>query len=109
MIDLGVLLRVPCVEVEMGFDISPDGERVAFSWNPERTVGDIYEISLHLVKFQTECWKHGPHLISRIRGENFSPRYSPDGHSLAYTVDFDGSEAVSSIRPGFCTRKSIAI
>ena len=46
MIDLGVLLRVPCVEVEMGFDVSPDGDHAAFSWNPEGR-WEIYEISLN--------------------------------------------------------------
>ena len=45
MIDLETLLRVPCVELEMGFDISPDGQRVAFSWNPEGH-WEIYEIFL---------------------------------------------------------------
>jgi dipeptidyl aminopeptidase/acylaminoacyl peptidase len=84
MIDLGVLLRVPCVEVEMGFDVSPDGERVAFSWNPEGR-WEIFETAL-VAKANPRPISHGP-------GGKFHPRYSPDGRFLAFTVDFDGSEA----------------
>ncbi len=93
MIDLGVLLRVPCVEVEMGFDVSPDGERVAFSWNPEGR-WEIYEISLRgISSSQDESGNNKPCRISRGPGGKFHPRYSPDGRRLAFTVDFDGSEA----------------
>ena len=84
MIDLRVLLRVPCVEVEMGFDVSPDGRRIAFSWNPGGT-WEIYEVLL------TEICS--PNQISHGSGSKFHPRYSPDGKRLAYCVDFDGSEA----------------
>jgi dipeptidyl aminopeptidase/acylaminoacyl peptidase len=83
MIDLGVLLRVPCVEVEMGFDVSPDGERVAFSWNRDGR-WEIFEISLRS--------KTDPIQVSRGPGGKFHPRYSPDGRRLAFTVDFDGGE-----------------
>ncbi|MGZ6347123.1 MAG: S9 family peptidase [Anaerolineales bacterium] len=93
MIDLGVLLRVPCVEVEMGFDVSPDGERVAFSWNPEGR-WEIYELSLQeRAGSKTDGNKIGPHLVSAGPGGKFHPRYSPDGRHLAFTVDFDGGEA----------------
>jgi dipeptidyl aminopeptidase/acylaminoacyl peptidase len=93
MIDLGVLLRVPCVEVEMGFDVSPDGEHVAYSWNPDGR-WEIYEISLRPVsKPQLEYGPSDPVLISCGPGSKFHPRYSPDGRHLAYSVDFDGSEA----------------
>jgi dipeptidyl aminopeptidase/acylaminoacyl peptidase len=93
MIDLGVLLRVPCVEVEMGFDISPDGRRVAFSWNPQGR-WEIYEVPL--CDDSTNSMggeRNDPQLVSRGPGGKFHPRYSPDGHKLAYTVDFDGGEA----------------
>lgn len=44
MIDLRTLLKVPCVEAEMGFDISPDGLRLVYSWNPKGNY-EIYENS----------------------------------------------------------------
>ncbi len=34
-----------------------------------------------------------PRLISQGPGAKFHPRYSPDGQQLAFTVDYDGSEA----------------
>jgi len=33
MIDFERLLRVSFVDVEFGFDTSPDGTHIAFSWN----------------------------------------------------------------------------
>jgi dipeptidyl aminopeptidase/acylaminoacyl peptidase len=83
MIDLGALLRVPCVEVEMGFDVSPDGSKVAYSWNPDGH-WEIYELSLP--------GPSEPRLISSGQGGKFHPHYSPDGHYLAFAVDMDGSE-----------------
>jgi dipeptidyl aminopeptidase/acylaminoacyl peptidase len=83
MIDLGVLLRVPCVEFESGFDISPDGRKVAFAWNKSGQ-WDIYEISL--------TGRQPPRRISVGPGGKFGPKYSPEGSRLAYLVDFDGSE-----------------
>ena len=91
MIDLGALLRVPCVEVEMGFDISPDGQRVAFSWNPEGR-WEIYEIFLSLESRSAINPSPEPRCVSNGSGAKFHPRYSPDGRHLAFVVDFDGSE-----------------
>ena len=48
MLDLGVLLQIPYVETEMGFDLSPDGSKVAFSWNPGGT-WEIFEQDLGAV------------------------------------------------------------
>ena len=84
MIDLGLLLRVPCVDVEMGFDVSPDGEKVVYSWNPEGH-WEIYEISIHDSSSK-------PRQLSRGKGGKFHPQYSPDGGRLAFAVDYDGSE-----------------
>jgi dipeptidyl aminopeptidase/acylaminoacyl peptidase len=94
MLDLGVLLRVPCVEAEMGFDISPDGQRVAFSWNPDGR-WEIYEISLSDGSV--------PRLVSHGPGAKFHPRYSPDGNLLAFVVDFDGSENFHILLHEFAT------
>ena len=83
MLDLGALLRIPCVEFEMGFDLSPDSKRIAFSWNPKGR-WEIYELTLQ--------GSSEPRLVSRGPGSKFAPRYSPDGRHLAFSVDFDGSE-----------------
>jgi dipeptidyl aminopeptidase/acylaminoacyl peptidase len=82
-LDLAELLRVPYVEAEAGFDLSPDGLFVAFSWN--RTGNwEIYQMRLD----QTEA----PRQISSGPGAKLVPRYSPDGARLSYVVDLDGSE-----------------
>jgi dipeptidyl aminopeptidase/acylaminoacyl peptidase len=91
MFDLEALLRVPCVEVEMGFDISLDGQRAAFSWNPEGR-WEIYEIPLNCEPDLIIKTSSQPQLVSYGPGGKFHPRYSPDGRSLAFVVDFDGSE-----------------
>jgi len=95
MIDLGALLRVPCVEVEMGFDVSPDGEHAVFSWNPDGR-WEIYEISL--------VDKAEPSKISLGLGGKFHPQYSPDGTKLAYIVDVEGGEAYHLIVQDLATR-----
>ena len=84
MINLENLLRIPYVDVERGYDISPDGKHLAFSWN----VGghwDIYELSLD---YPSKIQK-----ISDGDGANFSPDYAPDGNSIAYVTDKVGNEA----------------
>jgi dipeptidyl aminopeptidase/acylaminoacyl peptidase len=84
MIDLGALLRVPFVDVEMGFDISPDGEKLAYSWN-HTGQWEIYESPLN-------GRTPNPRQVSRGAGGKFHPQYSLDGRQLAFSVDFDGSE-----------------
>ena len=83
MLDLGALLRVPFVETEMGFDVSPDGKKVAFSWNPGGR-WEIFELGLDGLSSPRQL-SHGP-------GAKFHPRYAPDGRRLAFVTDFDGSE-----------------
>lgn len=83
MIDLQTLLRVPQVDSENGFDISPDGKTLAFSWNPTGR-WEIYTVP-------TDA-SSSPRLVSTGPGAKFAPRFSPDGRRLAFCVDFDGSE-----------------
>jgi dipeptidyl aminopeptidase/acylaminoacyl peptidase len=83
MLDLKTLLQVPYVESFTGFDISPDGRKVAFSWN-KTGEWEIYEISL--------TGNQTPRRISVGQGGKFGPKYSPEGSRLAYLVDFDGGE-----------------
>lgn len=83
MLDLARLLRIPSVDSETGFDISPDGLKIAFSWNLTGQ-WEIYQVSL------AEDPK--PVQLTREPGGKFNPCYSPDGKHLAYVVDYDGSE-----------------
>lgn len=83
-LDLAQLLQVPHVDPEAGFDLSPDGNRLAFSWN--RTgQWEIYQILLDR--------PDGPRQITGGPGAKLAPCYSPDGKRLAYLVDLDGGEA----------------
>jgi dipeptidyl aminopeptidase/acylaminoacyl peptidase len=82
-LDLAKLLKVPYVEPENGFDLSPDGRSVAFSWNRTGT-WEIYQMRLDRPDV--------PRQITTGLGAKFAPRYAPDGSRLAYVVDLDGSE-----------------
>lgn len=95
MFDLKSLLQIPCVDAFNGFDISPDGRKVAFSWN--RTgQWEIYEISL--------IGKQNPRQVSLGPGGKFCPKYSHDGKHLAFVVDFNGSEQYHIIINNLLTR-----
>ena len=84
MLDLESLLRVPYVEPDSGFEISPDGTQVAFSWN--RTgQWEIYRLRLD--------GNGEPQQLTGGPGGKFNPRWSPDGGCVAYVLDLDGSEA----------------
>ncbi|MBN2147787.1 MAG: alpha/beta fold hydrolase [Anaerolineales bacterium] len=67
----------------MGFSISPNGKRLAFSWNPAGS-WEIFQCSLPLCS-QPLPLTSGP-------GGKFSPLYSPDGARLLYAVDTEGAE-----------------
>ena len=84
MLDLAALLKVPQVDTEYGFDLSPDGKRLTFAWNRSGQ-WEIYQLDL-TNSGKIEQLTQGP-------GGKFSPKYSPDGHWIAYLVDLDGGEA----------------
>jgi len=83
MLDLEKLLKIPGIDSEYGFDISPDGKTVAFSWNASGQ-WEIYTLPLDL--------SSPPHCISEGLGGKFAPYFSPDGTQLAYCLDLDGGE-----------------
>jgi dipeptidyl aminopeptidase/acylaminoacyl peptidase len=82
-LDIEALMRVPYVEPDTGYDISPDGKWVAFSWN--LTGGwEIYLLPLDGTAAVRQ--------ITQGLGAKFAPKWSPEGSRLAYLVDWDGSE-----------------
>jgi dipeptidyl aminopeptidase/acylaminoacyl peptidase len=83
MLDLQSLLKVPHVDPEMGFDLSPDGGMVAFSWN----LTGRWEIYLGYLNSARP-----PELITSGEGAKFAPIWSSDGLRLAYVRDLDGGE-----------------
>lgn len=83
MIDFETLLRVPFVDVELGFDISPDGKHITYATN-HTGQWEIFELGLPA--------PDSPKTTSMGKGGKFAPQYSPDGTCLAYAVDFDGGE-----------------
>ncbi|GAB4505771.1 MAG: hypothetical protein Fur0043_27690 [Anaerolineales bacterium] len=106
MIALETLLRVPYVDPNNGFDVSPDGTRLAFSWN-KTGQWELYELPLSAsasprpASFKSASPPFNGQSItsplpegegSGVRAAKFAPKYSPDGARLAYAVDFDGSE-----------------
>jgi len=95
MLDLTQLLRVPHVDTELPFDLSPAGGNAAFSWNGSGN-WEIYEMPLpgrEAARGGEWQGKPGSGMISKMRGAKFAPRYSPDGRYLAFALDPDGSES----------------
>ncbi|MFC2064695.1 S9 family peptidase [Chloroflexota bacterium] len=78
------LFRVPYVDSETGFDISPDGKSIAFSWNIHGT----WEIFISEISGNKQ-----PEQITRGPGGKINPIWSPDGNTLAYMQDLKGSES----------------
>ena len=92
MIDLEKLLRVPYVDPNNGFDISPDGAQIAFSWN-KTGQWEIYKLPLPASdSTQPVSSPKGAPVTDKVPGAKFAPKYSPNGFRLAYVVDFDGGE-----------------
>lgn len=83
-LDIEELIRIPYVDMDYGYDISPDGSKVAFSWNKSGR----WEIYVQSIKNSKE-----PKRISIGDGAKFNPRWSPDGNRLAYIMDKNGGEA----------------
>ena len=84
MLNLTQLLRVPYIDNGLKFDISPDGQRVVFSWNKTGR-WELFERGLNA--------SDSPRLVSEKQGAKFSPKHSPDGSMLAFAIDMDGSES----------------
>ncbi len=87
MLDLVQLLSVPHINTDLRFDLSRDGEKVAFSWNKSGQ-WEICEMPLGTTPLAVGADKR-----SDGAGAKFSPRYCPDGKYLAYALDLDGSES----------------
>jgi dipeptidyl aminopeptidase/acylaminoacyl peptidase len=112
-LDLETLLRIPYVDPDRGFDLSPDGKSIAFAWNPAGR-WEIYILPLDR--------SAPPEQITSGAGAKFAPRWSHDGSRLAYVLDLDGGEnfdiyvcdlstkihtnltpdTPDAIQPGFC-------
>ncbi len=89
MISIENLLKIPHVDPDLGFALSPDGGEVAFSWN--RTgLWEIYVAPLD--------GRSAPRRITSGGGGKFAPVWSPGGCALAYCLDVDGSERYDIIR-----------
>jgi dipeptidyl aminopeptidase/acylaminoacyl peptidase len=83
-LDFERLIRVPYINPDTGFEISPDGRFVAFSWNRSGQ-WEIYQLRLDHPDDIRQI-TNGP-------GAKFGPCYSPDNKFLLYALDLDGSES----------------
>jgi Tol biopolymer transport system component len=70
ILELEMLLKLPIVDEEYGFDLSPDGTQIAFSSN--RT-GQWHIYTMPLDR------SAAPRQITSGPGANFAPRWPRDG------------------------------
>jgi dipeptidyl aminopeptidase/acylaminoacyl peptidase len=114
MLNLTQLLRVPHVDSGLNFDISPDGQRLAFSWNKSGR-WELYETSLRggrssrrsNPQLDEEIASQSPlAMTEKIEGAKFSPLFSPNGTMLAYALDIDGSESYHIVVHDLATNTS---
>ncbi len=92
MLNLSQLLRVPHVDNGLNFDISPDEQRLVFSWNKTGR-WELWEINNSGVRELAPAGQTASCLTPEIAGAKFSPKFSHDGTQLAYALDIDGSES----------------
>lgn len=83
VLDLESLLRVPFVDPDYGFSLSPDGKQIAFACNLSGQ-WEIYSTPLD--------GSARPRQITAGPGSKFNPHWSPDGTRLAYALDLEGEE-----------------
>jgi dipeptidyl aminopeptidase/acylaminoacyl peptidase len=96
MLTLPQLLQIPNVDNGLPYSVSPDEKQIIFSWNKSGT---------------WELWSLNGKEISKLETgldrAKFSPRFSPDGSMLAYTLDIDGSESYHIVVHDLRTNTSI--
>jgi dipeptidyl aminopeptidase/acylaminoacyl peptidase len=95
-ITLENLISLPIVDSNLGFELSPDGNFVAYSSNSTGQ-WEIYILELEPVGDGRQ--------ITFDHGSNFSPRWFPDGHKLAYVKDLNGAEDYDIWEYDFVTQK----
>ncbi len=78
-LDLDLLFRVPAVST---YDLSPDGKRLAFSWNKSG------QSEIYLLEVGTGDLR----ILTSPPESKLAPRFSPDGSLLAYAQDWQGDE-----------------
>ncbi len=103
MLNLSQLLRVPNVDNTLRFALSPDGERLVFSWNRSGK-WELWEMSLRgrscssreaISTTNGDCLVGESTLLAmtEIQGAKLAPVFSADGTRLAFALDVDGSES----------------
>ena len=89
MLNLSQLLRVPHVDSGLKFDISPDGQRLVFSWNKtgKWELWEIKNFGVQEPASQTAPTGDMSCLTPEMAGAKFAPQFSRDGQYLAFALD----------------------